>query len=355
MFRKLFPIFLLEKKIMSKVFITGGAGYVGSVLTDTLLQAGHQVTVADRFFFGVESLAHQKNNGNLSTLKIDIRDISPKNLIGQDVVIDLAALSNDPAGDLNPKLTFEINENGRVHVANQARIAGVPRYILSSTCSVYGGSQNICDENSPTSPLSTYAQAAKNAEDRILDLLELGVFEPIVFRNGTVHGVSSRMRFDLVVNVMTRNAFQNGVINILGSGSQWRPLIHTSELANTFLTAVDSSKGSLAGEIFNIATCNERISTIAFQIRDVLPISVNIKTISQDEDKRDYRVSIDKAKKNGLLKSKINIGESALQIYNLLLKDSTIINEKSITVEWYKKILESKALLDAIELNGRLI
>ena len=337
------------------VFVTGGAGYVGSVLVKNLILRKHKVTIVDRMFFGTDSLKDFETNVDFCVKKIDIRDIVPKDLEGFDAVIDLAALSNDPAGDLDPNLTFDINENGRVNIAKCAKEAGVLKYVLSSTCSVYGGSEEICDEDSKANPLSVYAQAAHNAEKRILQLFERGTFEPTIFRNGTVHGLSPRMRFDLVINVMVKNAFQYGEINVLGSGIQWRPLIHTEELANSFILAVEDQGGKIGGEIFNIATENQQISTLAFKIRDALPIHVKINKIPQDEDRRDYRVSTSKAESVGLLNSALSIGESAIQIYSALLNGLSADTEKFITVNWYKKIIEARKLLDEIELNGRLI
>ena len=281
-----------------KVLVTGAGGYIGTTLCQELISAGYEVTALDRFYFGVNQLDKLVHHNALSIVRKDIRDITAFDLQGHYAVIDLAAISNDPAGDLDPNLTREVNELGRIHVACKAKEAEVSRYILSSSCSVYGGNEEECIETTAPNPLSIYAQSAHQAE---LGILKLGdtAFTTYAFRNGTVHGLSSRMRFDLVVNAMTLSAFQKGKILILGDGEQWRPLVHVVDLAKSFVASLSLPVDAMQGQIFNIATENLKVATVAYKIKESLGRTLTIEFVDQDHDKRDYRVSSEKDSKNG--------------------------------------------------------
>ncbi len=158
---------------MSKIAVTGAGGYIGSILTKQLLDAGHEVLAIDRFFFGEDVLNSVKNDNRFKLLKKDIRDLTPNDLKGLDAVCDLASLSNDPAGEMNPELTYDINRDGRIHVAKTTKAAGVARYILSSSCSVYGKGEDDqqLTETSKTGPISVYAKSTLDAEHEILPLV----------------------------------------------------------------------------------------------------------------------------------------------------------------------------------------
>ncbi|TMJ11202.1 MAG: SDR family oxidoreductase, partial [Bacillati bacterium ANGP1] len=182
---------------MSSLLVTGAGGYIGSVLTRMLLEHGDSVTAVDRFFFGRQTLP--PDDGRLRVIEGDIRTLQQAELRGIDAVIDLAALSNDPAGELESEKTWAINHAGRVRIATLAKQAGVPRYILPSSCSVYGFQEGLLDERSPVNPLTTYAKANRQAEGDTLALADAG-FCVVVLRQATVYGLSPRMRFDLAIN-----------------------------------------------------------------------------------------------------------------------------------------------------------
>ena len=187
---------------MTKVLVTGAGGYIGTQLVSDLVKAGHEVTAVDRFFFGKESLSEFTNNKKVSIVQKDIRDLAEKDLSGHDVVCDLACLSNDPAGEIDPQLTYSINRDGRIHVAKTAKSAGVKKYIISSSCSVYGqGEETRLSENSNTNPISVYAKSTLEAEQQNLSIADNN-FSVTALRNATVFGLSTRMRFDLVVNLL---------------------------------------------------------------------------------------------------------------------------------------------------------
>ncbi|MCZ2808638.1 MAG: SDR family oxidoreductase, partial [Candidatus Bathyarchaeota archaeon] len=181
------------------VLVTGGAGYIGSVMSRILLEKGYSVTCLDRLFFGTDSIKDIADK--ITLVKDDIRFFNPEILKGVDAVFDLAALSNDPSGELEPQKTLEINHNGRVRVARLAKKYGVKKYVLASTCSVYGFQEGIITEESGLNPLTTYAKANMMAEKEVLPLADK-TFSATVLRQATVYGFSYRMRFDLAINGM---------------------------------------------------------------------------------------------------------------------------------------------------------
>ena len=226
---------------MKSILVTGAGGYIGSTLSSMLLDAGYHVIGFDRYFFGTSSLKDLFEHPNFKAVQKDIREIQPADLENVYGVCDLAALSNDPSGDLNPELTNSINHAGRVRVATLAKQVGVQRYILASSCSVYGQSDGRdLDEHSDPKPLTTYARANLAAERDVLPLAD-GRFTVTVLRQATVFGLSRRMRFDLVINLMTLNAVQKGRIFVLGGGRQWRPIVHVSD---TSRASADPRTGS---------------------------------------------------------------------------------------------------------------
>ena len=340
---------------MSKVVVTGAGGYIGTQLVRDLVKEGHQVLGVDRFFFGMEPVAEFVNDKNVTLLKKDIRDLTADDLKGFDAVCDLACLSNDPAGEIDPQLTYQINRDGRIHVAKTAKAAGIAKYIISSSCSVYGqGDEPSLTEESSTNPISVYAKSTLEAEQANLAIADNN-FSVTALRNATVFGLSTRMRFDLVINLMTLTAFEKSRIIVMGGGEQWRPLIHVSDVAKAFIATLNSDNSAINQEIFNIGLDNFQIKNLAYTVRDQLPMQIEIDLAPDDADKRDYNVVFSKAKKKLNFNPVVSIADGVSEIYTALKAGKVDTSVRTVTVKWYKDLIAAKELISSIELNGRLI
>ena len=271
-------------------FVTGAGGYIART-RGRALEHGYEVIAYDRYFFGEETLGELRQNPALHVVKKDIRDIGEADLRGVYAVCDLAALSNDPCGEIDPGLTEGINHRGRVHVATTARKAGVSRYILSSSCSVYGTAVSTdMTETAETRPLTTYSKSTLEAERETMQLAT-GDFTVSALRNATVFGLSDRMRFDLVVNLMTLHAVQKSQIIVMGGGRQWRPLVHVMDVARAFRSVIEAAPDKINREVFNIGLANFQIVGLAYLVRESLPFHIEIQMAPDDADPRNYNVS----------------------------------------------------------------
>ena len=221
---------------------------MGSILIPELIKDGHFVYCLDRFFFGQDFLQSQKFENSLQLIQDDIRWFDSKILNGIDVVMDLAALSNDPVGDLDPKNTYEINHLGRLRVAQLSKEAGVPKYILASSASIYGQQEHIATEESSVSPLTAYSKANRKAEVDILPLSS-DDFSVTVLRFSSVYGISPRMRFDLAINGMVLDFFKNKKITIFG-GNNKRPFVHINDAIQAYKLLLTTSVSKINGQIF---------------------------------------------------------------------------------------------------------
>jgi nucleoside-diphosphate-sugar epimerase len=320
-----------------------------------LLEQGYHVTAVDRFFFGEDALSALRGNERLSVVREDIRDVTPRLFKGVDAVFDLAALSNDPAGDLDTDLTERINHKGRANVARCAKAAGVGRYVLSSSCSVYGhGAQHALNETSKANPLTSYARANLSAEEETLQLAD-DRFSCTTIRNATVFGLSPRMRFDLVINLMTLNAVQKGKIFVLGGGRQWRPIVHVRDVARAFITILKADRAKVSGQVFNAGIGNYQVLSLAYMVREVLPFHIEIEVTPDDNDKRDYNVSFSKIEKTLGFKPLVSVADGIKEIYEALKLGSVFATPETVTVGWYRTIIEAEKLIKRIQLNDRLI
>jgi len=336
------------------ILVTGAGGYIGSSLTSMLLEAGNRVIGVDRYFFGTDFLADIFSNAAYSPVKKDIRELTPKDLEGVDAVCDLAALSNDPSGDLDPDLTQSINHLGRVSVAKAAREAGVPRYVLASSCSVYGqaAGTHLTEESEPR-PLTIYAKANLAAEREILPMAN-DKFAVTALRQATVFGLSRRMRFDLVINLMTLNAVQKSQIFVLGGGKQWRPIVHVADTSRAFIQVLESEPSQVNGEIFNVGLTNMQVLSLAYIVRENIPFPIQMQVVPDDPDKRNYNVSFDKIQKQLGYAAKLSPAEGVREIYEALKMGRIGPDPYTYTVNWYRQILDAKALIDRVMINGRL-
>jgi nucleoside-diphosphate-sugar epimerase len=345
----------IASRSRKRVLVTGAGGYIGSVLCKDLVDHGYAVIAFDRFFFGVETLRELNGTPNLTVIKKDIRDIEECDLEGVHAVCDLAALSNDPSGELNPDITDGINYAGRLRVAETAKRAGVARYVLSSSCSVYGHGDGVqVDETATPSPLTTYARANLRAEAETLPLAN-GGFCTTALRNATVFGLSPRMRFDLVVNLMTLHAVEKGRITIMGGGRQWRPLVHIRDVARAFRTVIEAPTDAVNGQVINIGKQNAQVLSIAYIVRETLPFPLQIEIAPDDADWRDYNVCFTKAKEVLGFEAQHSIAEGTREIYEALKMGVVENGPKTSTVRWYRNVIEAQKLVESVALNGRLL
>lgn len=338
-----------------QVLVTGGGGYIGSILVPRLLREGYKVKVLDRFFFGKESLSKIAKNPNLILIQDDTRWFDPQILKNVDVVMDLAALSNDPSGDLDPQKTLDINYKGRARVATLSKKIGVKQYILASSCSIYGFRDGILDEKSPINPLTTYAKANRLAEIHAKKLSN-DKFSVTMLRFATVFGLSPRMRFDLAVNGMVLGFFKNKQIPIMRDGKQWRPFIHIKDVAEAYVKVIQSSHDDINGEIFNVGSDeqNYQILPLAKEIASVIKIPFRKKWYG-DPDDRSYKISFKKIKNKLDYKTKYTIEYGTNEVYSALKKGQITDSIQTKTVEWYKYLLESKRIVDSTMIRNKML
>ncbi|WP_353684448.1 SDR family oxidoreductase [Thermodesulfovibrio sp. 3907-1M] len=330
--------------MIERILVTGAGGYIGSVLVPYLLEKGYNVIALDRFFFGKDKLP--QDNDKLIIVEDDIRFFDRKLLEDVDAVIDLAALSNDPTGELDPVKTWSINYLGRFRVAVISKLMGVKRYIFPSSCSVYGFQDSIVDENSPLNPLTTYAKANLKAEEEILPLAD-DSFTVVILRFATVYGYSPRMRFDLAINGMVRGFFKNGKIPILRDGTQWRPFVHAKDVCKAIFLTLNASSELVNREIFNVGSDeqNYQIFNLAKRVAEAIGIPFEYEWYGLP-DHRSYRVSFQKIKNKLGFTPDYNAELGAVEIWNAL-KEGKLDPEdpKTITVEWYKKLIQEGVMI----------
>jgi nucleoside-diphosphate-sugar epimerase len=336
------------------ILIVGGGGYIGCKMTPFFLEKGFKVTVLDRFYFGNP---YSKNiNANLSVLKDDIRTFDRNILKGIDVVINLAAISNDPASELDPKLTQEVNYFGAVRLAKLAKEMGVSKYILASSCSVYGHGDSILKEDSIVAPISEYAKSKINAEKEIIEIADK-VFSVTVLRLATLYGLSpNRMRFDLIINIMTLHAWQNNKIFIMGGGKQWRPLIHLDDCINAFFLVVnEKDPAKINGQVFNVGSSSEnyQVFNVANSFKEYFPTLV-IEETPDDPDKRSYEVSFDKIKKVLGYQTQRTVRDGIIEIKEALQSGLIKNSLKTSTLKYYQYLMEADKIISEIKIKESL-
>ncbi len=275
------------------VLVTGHEGYLGSVLVPWLRQAGHEVTGLDVGLFGECLLGPAPDE--VPTLRVDLRDVEPEHCRGFDAVLHLAALCNDPLGNLDPDLTYDINHRSTLRLARAARTAGVPRFLFSSSCSLYGGGgETPLTESADFAPITPYGES-KILSERDLAALAGDDFSPVFLRNATAYGFSPRLRGDLVVNDLAAHALLTGEVRLLSDGSAWRPLVHIEDICAAFLALLEAPRDRVHAKAFNIGQSSENylIRDVAQIVAEVIPDSEITFAGGASADKRNYRVSCD--------------------------------------------------------------
>src|SRR5580704_11536225 len=277
-----------------RVLVAGDGGYIGAVLVPFFRAAGHQVHGLDLGLYDGCDLGPAA--ADAGSARVDMRDVTVAQLAGYDAVICLAALSNDPVGDLNPAATFSVYLDGTLHLARTAKAAGVPRFLFSSSCSLYGaaGSAAVA-EDAEFNPVTPYGETKVLAE-RALAKLADDDFSPTYLRNATAYGASTRLRLDIVVNNLTAIALTTGKVRLESDGTPWRPLVHIEDISRAFLAVLEAPREKVHDEAFNVGRQedNVQVRDVAEMVRDIVPGSTVSLADSAGPDLRNYRVDFSK-------------------------------------------------------------
>jgi nucleoside-diphosphate-sugar epimerase len=333
--------------------VTGHEGYIGTVLVPLLLSAGHEVTGIDSNLFarctfrtGVKEIpAHKK----------DIRDLVVEDLKGFDAILHLAGLSNDPLGDLDPDLTYEINHVATVRLAKLAKQAGVPRFIFSSSCSNYGaGGADWLNESSPFNPVTPYGISKVRAEQDVSKLAD-DDFSPTFLRSATAYGVSPRLRFDLVLNNLVAWAYASGKVHIKSDGSPWRPIVHIEDISRAFIAAMEAPRELVHNEAFNVGRTEEnfQVRDIAKVVEQTVPGSTVEFAAGASPDTRCYRVDCSKIQRVlPAFKPQWDIRKGAAELYDAF--STTNLTVEDFEGERFKRIAHLRKLIADGEVDATL-
>jgi nucleoside-diphosphate-sugar epimerase len=280
-----------------KVLITGHRGYVGVEMVPALLAAGHEVVGLDTGLF--DECDFSSPPDDIPTMNVDLRDVMPKHFEGFDALIHLAALSNDPLGDLNKTITYDINLHASVRLAKASKEAGVKRFLFSSSCSLYGaGGEGYLDESAAFFPQTAYGESKVRVEQELAHLAD-GGFAPVYLRNATAYGVSRRLRADIVVNNLVGVALTTGKVLMQSDGTPWRPLVHIKDINSAFLACLTAPVDVIHNQAFNVGRTSEnfQIRTVANLVAEVVPNCEVSFAAGASADTRNYKVDFSKAEK----------------------------------------------------------
>jgi len=338
--------------IKIKVLVTGNLGYIGSVLTKYLLDRKIEVIGLDNGFF--KDFSYYPRSKIDNQIIKDIRNVDKNDINGVNAIVHLAAISNDPIGELNPQITYDINYKASIKIAKLAKEKGIERFIFSSSCSVYGTNKenDLLTEESELGPITAYAKSKVLTEKDLFKLSDK-TFAPIILRNATVYGISPRMRYDLVVNNMTGHLFSKGYIEMKSNGKPWRPNVHVIDVCEAFYKCLIAPFDEVNNQIFNVGNNSEN-----YQVKEIADIIASIKSGAKvnclnlnPRDARSYRVDFTKIKNILKYETKMTIKDGAKEVYKSL--EEKQINEFEvapyITLKQIKKLIEEKKINENLE------
>jgi nucleoside-diphosphate-sugar epimerase len=336
-----------------RVLVTGDRGYIGSVLAPFLADRGHDVVGLDSDFYAGCDFGPAP--ARAASPPRDVRDVSPADLEGFDAVVHLAALSNDPLGDLDAALTYSINLQGTLTLARAAREAGVRRFVFASSCSMYGASDSsdALTEDAPLRPLTPYAESKVRAEETLRELAD-DHFWPVSMRNATVYGVSPRLRLDVVLNNLAAWAHTTGRIRLLSDGTAWRPLVHVRDVALVTARLLEAESALVRGEAYNVGSGaqNYLVRDLATVVADVTGCAMEFAD-EATADPRSYRVDFTKLERTfpdlGLEWDAAGGANELIDAYR-----ANGLTEESFHGRSYIRLRQIRHLLDAGELDETL-
>jgi len=335
-----------------KVLVTGNLGYIGSRLTNILLERGYTVRGLDTEYYRGGELIPL--GFDIQQIRKDIRDVDISDVKGMDAVIHLAALSNDPLGQFNPELTYDINYRASIRLAELAKKAGINRFVVASSCSLYGikGDEEI-NEEAPMEPVTAYAKSKVRVEKDLRKMADSS-FSPVFMRPSTVYGVAPRLRVDIVLNNLVGWAFTTGKIKILSDGSPWRPAVHVEDISKAFIAALEAPQDIVHAEAFNVGQNKEnyQIKDMAEAVKKVIPDCEIEFTGEHGSDSRTYIVNFDKIKERLKFNPTWDIHKGAKELADAFKEHG--LTEKEFTGNKFIRINRLKQLLNDKRINNEL-
>jgi nucleoside-diphosphate-sugar epimerase len=336
-----------------RVLVTGHLGYIGTVLVPMLLSKGHEVTGTDSDLY--RECTFGGGISGVPNIDKDIRDIEARDLEAFDAVLHLAGLSNDPLGDLDPELTYEINHRGSVRLAELCKVVGVKRFVFSSSCSNYGAAgDDLIDENGAFNPVTPYGRSKVLVEQDVSAMAD-DDFTPVFLRNATAYGVSPRLRFDLVLNNLTAWAFTTGKVHLKSDGSPWRPIVHIGDISRAFIAVMEAPREKVHNEAFNVGvtTENYRIRELAEIVRETVPESEVEFAEGAGPDKRNYRVDCTKLPDTlPSFKPQWDARRGARELYEAFKRHGVVLED--FEGPRYKRVSHIRNLLESGKLDKKL-
>ena len=336
-----------------KVLITGSEGYIGALMRDVLIERGHEVHGIDTGFFN-EGDFHRKPTP-IPVLKRDMRQLEVSDLAGFDAICHLAALSNDPLGNLDPSLTVDINTRASIRLAELAREAGVQRFLFSSSCSMYGQGESMAlTEDANFNPVTEYARSKVAVESAVRELAS-DDFSPTYFRNATAFGLSPRLRFDLVVNSLTGWAFTAGAIRMTSDGTPWRPLVHIHDISRAFACALEAPLESIHNKAFNVGrnAFNYQIRQVAEMVQEFFP-DCELSFGSSDGDARTYNVDFSRIERElpGFGHAKIDVRQGIAELKEAC--EQIALTDEAFHGRLYTRLMQINYLRETGAIDDRL-